>query len=125
MRVVYDAGALVGADRNDRAIWADHRERVKLGIIPIVTSPVIAQVSRSTRQVHLRRFLHGCFVEPFRASDAHSVGALLARANTSDVVDGHVAVVAASADAAVLTSDPNDLRHLSSRLPSPIVVRPV
>ena len=42
-RVVYDAGVLVAADRNVRAIWADHRIRLEAGIIPVVPAPVIAR----------------------------------------------------------------------------------
>ena len=53
--VVYDAGVLIAADRNDRAVWADHRIRLEAGIIPVVPAPVIAQVSRSPAQVQLRR----------------------------------------------------------------------
>ncbi|MEA2501904.1 MAG: hypothetical protein QOD01_2015, partial [Actinomycetota bacterium] len=47
MSVVYDAGVLVAADRNDRTVWADHRARLELGTVPLTTAPVVAQVSRS------------------------------------------------------------------------------
>ena len=30
--VVYDAGALIAAERNDRRFWAEHRVRLELGI---------------------------------------------------------------------------------------------
>jgi hypothetical protein len=53
------------------------------------------------------------------------VGALLGRAGTSDVVDGHVAVTAQSARATVVTSDESDLRRLSEQLPVPLAIRAI
>ncbi len=44
--------------------------------------------------------------------DAVLVGRLLAIAGTSDVVDAHVVVCARRTGRAVVTSDPDDLRHL-------------
>jgi hypothetical protein len=123
--VVYDAAVLVAADRNDRDAWADHRVRLELGALPITTAPVVGQVSRSVRQVPLRRFLRGCEVVAFSPQAAHQVGALLAAAGASDVVDAHLIVVAAASSSTVLTSDPGDLRRLSDCLPVPIPLRPV
>jgi predicted nucleic acid-binding protein len=125
MSVVYDAGVLVAADRNDREVWAAHRVRLEVGLVPVTTAPVVAQASRSPRQAQLRRFLRGCSVAPFLADEAYSVGALLGRSGTSDVVDAHVVLTAASASATVLTSDPDDLRRLSARLPTPPAIRRV
>lgn len=122
MTIVYDTGVLVAADRNDRAVWADHAVRLAAGIVPTVTAPVVAQASRSSRQVPLRRFLSGCDVIAFEPSDAHQVGALLARSGTSDVVDAHVAFVASHTGRTVLTSDLGDLRALARHLrPKPVV----
>ena len=123
MSILYDAGVLVAAERNDRQVWADHRARLELGVVPATTAPVIAQVSRSPRQVQLRRFLRGCHVVGFAPEHGHEVGELLSRARAADVVDAHVIIVAAEAGASVLTSDTDDLRHLSSGLPTPVPVR--
>lgn len=60
--VIYDAGVLIAAERNDRTLWADHRVRLEQGMIPIAPAAVIAQVSRSARQAQLRRLLRGCDV---------------------------------------------------------------
>lgn len=125
MSVVYDAGVLVAADRGHREVWADHRMRLKLGLVPFTTAPVVAQASRSPRQAQLRRFLRGCAVVPFSPDDAHVVGALLAKAGTSDVVDAHLVVTAAATGATVLTSDADDLRPLSDHFPAPIRVQQV
>jgi hypothetical protein len=114
--IVYDAGVLVAADRNDRVVWADHRARLELGFAPMTTAPVVAQVSRSGHQAQLRRFLRGCDVVPFLANQAHPVGGLLAAAGTTDVVDAHLVLVAMASGRAVLSADVDDLRRLSSEV---------
>lgn len=119
MTVVYDAGVLVAADRNDRRMWAEHRARLEVGIIPATTAPVVAQASRSAKQAQLHRFLRGCEVVAFNADHSHAVGALLGADGTSDVVDAHVVIVAAGRRRTIITSDPGDLRHLSAHLPNP------
>jgi hypothetical protein len=120
--VHYDAGALVAADRNDRAIWADHAVRLELGIVPMTTAPVVAQASRSPRQVQLRRFLRGCHSRPFTAADSHPVGALLAKSHAADIVDAHLILATADGDT-VITSDPDDLRRLAAALNRRIRIR--
>jgi hypothetical protein len=121
--VVYDAGVLVAAERDDRQVWADHRARLEVGAVPTTTAPVVAQVSRSHRQAQLRRFLRGCDVVGFSPEQAHDVGALLGQAGTSDVVDAHLVVTAAKASSTVLSSDPDDLGRLSDQLPVPVRVQ--
>ena len=110
--VVYDAGFLVAADRNVRAVWADHRVRLEAGIIPVVPAPVIAQVSRSPAQVQLRRLLCGCDIFPLTEQLAHAAGELMGRAATRDVVDAVVARTAADLHADVVTGDTADISHL-------------
>lgn len=122
MSVVYDAGMLVAADRNNRKAWADHRTRLALGITPLTTAPIIAQTSRSGRQARLRQLLRGCEILPFAPDYAHDVGALLGRSRTSDVVDAHLVLVAAGRGAIVITSDADDINHLAAHLPHPIAV---
>lgn len=123
MSIVYDAGVLVAAERDDRNVWADHRIRLEVGAVPTTTAPVVAQVSRSARQVQLRRFLRGCEIAAFSPQQADEVGELLDKAGASDVVDAHVVVIAATTGSPVLTSDPDDLRRLSNYLPTPVVIR--
>jgi len=123
VRVAYDAGALIAADRGDRELWNDHRARLSGDVAPLTTAPVVAQASRSGRQARLRLFLEGCEVVGFDPQDAHPVGVLLARAGTSDVVDAHLVHVAAGA--AIVTSDPDDLRVLAEHVARPPLVRPI
>jgi predicted nucleic acid-binding protein len=110
--VVYDAGVLVAADRNTRAVWADHRIRLEAGIIPVVPTAVVAQASRSPDQVQLRRLLSGCDIVPLGERQAHAAGELMGRAATRDVVDAVVAVTAADLHADVITGDHEGIRRL-------------
>ena len=123
MSIVYDAGVLAAAERDDRSVWADHRIRLEVGAVPTTTAPVVAQVSRSARQVQLRRFLRGCEIAAFSPQQADEVGELLGKAGASDAVDAHVVVIAVTTGSPVLISDPDDLRRLSNYLPTPVVIR--
>jgi hypothetical protein len=123
--VLYDAGLLIAAERNDREVWAEHRVRLELDVLPRTTAPVLAQVSRSPRQIQLTRFLRGCEVAGFSPGEAHEVGALLGRAQGSDVVDAHLAIVASRTSSTVLTTDPDDLQALSEHLSTPLPIRPI
>jgi predicted nucleic acid-binding protein len=114
--VIYDAGALIAAERSDRAVWAEHRVRLEMGLVPATTAPVVAQVSRSGRQVQLHRFLRGCEVVGFDSDEAHDVGALAGRARATDVVDVHVVVTAHRRSCGVVTSDEADLRPIADLL---------
>lgn len=112
MPAVYDAGVLVAADRNVRAVWAEHRVRLEAGIVPVVPAPVVVQVSRSAAQVQLRRLLRGCEVAALTGKAAHAAGYLLGRTGTSDVVDAVVAHTAARLHADVVTGDHADIARL-------------
>ncbi len=116
MSTVYDTGVLIAADRGERRVWAQHRARLEAGQIPLVTSPVVAQASRSPRQVTLRQLLRGCDIIPFASQDAHDVGTLLHKSRTADVVDAHVVLIAGRFGPVVLTSDPGDLRQLAQHV---------
>lgn len=111
--VVYDAAVLIGADRDDRTIWSRHRRRLESDIRLLVPAPVVVQVSRSPKQVQLRRFLSGCVIVPLTESGAHEAGRLLALSKTSDVVDAVVVAIAIHHKATtIITSDLDDLRRL-------------
>jgi predicted nucleic acid-binding protein len=125
MTVVYDAGVLIAADRSKRQVWADHRARLEVGVAPVTTAPIVAQVSRSGRQAQLRRFLRGCEVVPFAADEAHEVGALAGKSKANDVVDVHVVAVARRLGRPVLTSDQADLEPIADAVPDGVEVQPL
>jgi predicted nucleic acid-binding protein len=120
--VVYDAGALTAADRNDRMVWAEHRVRLEMGLVPLTTGPVVAQVSRSSRQAQLRRFLRGCDIVPFATDEAHEIGRLAGRASTPDVIDVHVVAIAHRHGYGVLTGDEDDLTPIVAALRSRVAL---
>jgi predicted nucleic acid-binding protein len=116
-RFVYDSGALIAIDKRDGAALRRHESRLGRGHEVIVPAPVAAQVVRDPRrQARLTLALRGCDVVPFASDQVTPVGTLLAGAGTSDVVDGLVAITAAQAEAAVVTTDAGDIAHLLKTL---------
>lgn len=78
----------------------------------LTSAAVVAQVwRRPATQVALGRLLRGVDVQAMDDEAARRTGLLLAAAGGADVVDAHVASLVAHDDV-VLTSDPDDLRHL-------------
>lgn len=112
MATIYDTGALIAAERNERQMWLSHRIRLEAGDMPRVPAAVVAQASRSPRQVQLRRILRGCHVIELDELRAHRCGVLLAASGTTDVVDAAVVEVADSHGDTIVTSDPRDIRRL-------------
>jgi hypothetical protein len=112
MRAILDAGALVAIDRRDRRIGAMLRVYQQSNVPVRTSNAVIAQIWRDgTRQANLARTLKGVSAEPLDKNWDKKIGSLLGAADTSDVVDGHVALLVTAGDG-VLTSDPEDLAHL-------------
>ena len=112
--VVYDAGALLAAERNDRRFLVRHRRLVQHEDRLLVPAPVLAQVWRcGRRQVMLSRMLRACDVVTTTETVARSAGVLLASRGTSDAVDA-IVVATALAERAVLvaTSGPDDIELL-------------
>ena len=112
MRLVLDAGALIGIDRNDRRV-AGLLELGRRGGAELVTStPVVAQAWRDgARQANLARHMPMIDHREVDLDEAKAAGELLAAAGTADVVDALLARLAMPGDQ-VLTSDPGDLRAL-------------
>jgi predicted nucleic acid-binding protein len=120
--VVYDTGALIAAERNDRKLWADHRVRLETGVVPVVPAPVVARVSRSARQAQLRRLLRGCEVLALDESMAHAVGRLLGRSDTADIVDATVVTMAIAQRAQIVTSDRGDVSRIANAAGARLVI---
>lgn len=112
MSVVLDAGALLAVDRRDRRVGALLRAAQRAGLPLRTSAAAVAQVWRDgARQANLARLLAAVDARPLDVATGRRIGALLARSGTRDVVDGHLALVAVPGGS-VLTSDPDDLRHL-------------
>jgi hypothetical protein len=112
VKAVLDAGALVAIDRRDRGAGAQLRVLQQQGTPLRASAAVVGQVWRDGRkQANLARVLAGVGIEALSSDDGKRIGELLAQAGSADVVDAHVALLAAPADI-VLTSDPGDIRVL-------------
>lgn len=113
---MYDAGALIALDNNDRRMWARHKVALDEGRDVHVPAVVVGQAWRdSRRQVRLGRALAGCRVDPVGIEVAKAAGVLCGKARTNDVVDATVVVMATAVRAIVWTSDPQDIAVLADK----------
>jgi len=111
--VVLDAGAFIALERGSSPV----RALVLLadrGHVALATSAaVVAQIWRGgNRQARLARLLASDLVTELALDSEASrrIGVLAAAApGARDVIDGHIAVIAIDRDAAVLTSDAEDI----------------
>ncbi len=117
--VVLDAGALIAFERNDRKV----RTLVELALTHggelHVPGGVVAQVWRDgSRQARLARLIGSGLVrvQPLDCEEAQATGALCGHTGARDVVDASVALLARRHGAAVVTSDPEDLRRIDSKI---------
>lgn len=124
--IVYDAGALIALDRAGNGVAVErHRRFLANGHEILVPAVTAAQVVRNpARQAGLMRALRGCAMVAFSSRDLLPVAMLLARSGSSDVVDAFVAVTAAQAGAAVVTSDPADIGALLAALGASVAILP-
>ena len=112
MKLILDAGALIGIDRNDRRVATLIELGRRAGAELVTTAPVIAQAWRNgARQAQLARALPMVDTRAVGVDDAKAAGELLAASNTSDVVDALLAQLALPGDQ-TLTSDQHDLATL-------------
>ncbi len=114
--MILDAGFLISVDRGERAAQV-FLEAAQRHSTPLATThPVVAQVWRSgARQARLSRFLDSVVVRPL--DDGAIVGALLARSQTSDVVDAHLVSSAVRLQLPILTGDVTDIQAIVTALP--------
>lgn len=116
MTVIFDAGALLALERDDRAMWtrlkAAHRRRM----VPQVNAGVLAQVWRGGhgRQAVLARALAGLEVVSIDRELGKRAGMLMVRVD-ADTIDATVAAMAIHGDV-IYTSDPEDLARLTEGL---------
>lgn len=118
-----DTGALIAAERNDRGFWAFWAETVARGIVPVIPAAALAQAWRGSRQARLAQLVNACFIDPLDEELAKTAGELCGKTKTADIVDATVVASAASRGDAILTSDPRDLRQLSSQTQGVTIIR--
>jgi predicted nucleic acid-binding protein len=111
--LVYDAGALLAAERNDRKFLVLHKTALVASRHVFVPAPVLAQAWRGgAGQAVLAKVLKGCAVLPTDEDVAKRAGVLLGQSGTADAVDAIVVATAVKLTATVVTSDPKDLQAL-------------
>lgn len=113
--LTFDAGGLIALDRNDRRVVALLARALERGMRITIPATALAQAMRNpSRQARLSRLARqaGTDLMALDGPDATAVGLLLARTQTSDIVDAHVALCAERAGQAIVTSDPGDLKRI-------------
>lgn len=112
MRLLLDAGALIGIDRDDpRTVGLLALARRNEADV-VTIAPVVGQAWRSgSRQARLARALASFDVKPADLDRSKRAGLLLAQSGSADVVDALIVGEARSGDR-ILTSDPDDIGHL-------------
>lgn len=110
-RLVLDAGAFVAFEKGDARVRARLAAARRLGLDVATTSPVVAQVWRGKRQALVARLMSATRIEAPQEAAARRAGELLAKTETSDVVDALVVGLARDGDS-IVTSDPHDIRRL-------------
>lgn len=124
---VYDAGALIAFDSNNRRMWLIHDAALSEGREIVIPAIVVGQAWRDgSKQAQLSRLLRTCQIEPTGLETAKAAGVLCGQARCSDIVDATVMVTALAHDAVIFTSDREDMTKLaeaSGTRPRPVVVR--
>jgi len=113
--ITLDTGALIALDRGDKRMIALLQRAVAEGRGFRVPAGVVGQAWRDGRvQATLARFLRSEEVEIVPLDDqlARACGELCGASNTADVIDASVVILARERRGPVVTSDPDDLRHL-------------
>ena len=113
--IMLDAGALIALDCGDKRIIALLQRALAQGRAFRVPAGVVGQTWRDGRvQVNLARFLRSEEVEiiPLDEQLARACGELCGAANSADIIDASVVILARERQDLIVTSDPNDLRRL-------------
>jgi predicted nucleic acid-binding protein len=116
---VLDTGVLIAFDRNDRRVVAIVARALHHGDPLVVPAGVVAQAWRDGRtQARMSRLLGSaaCEIVPLDDLTARSVGQLCGTTGTDDITDASVALTARQRGLRVITSDPDDIRRIDTRL---------
>ena len=113
--IVLDAGALIALDRGDKRIIALLQRALTQGRTIRVPAGVVGQAWRDGRaQGTLARFLrsHEVKIVPLDEQLARSCGELCRAANSTDIIDASVVLLARERRDPIVTGDPSDLLRL-------------
>ena len=113
MKVIFDAGAFLALERDDRGAWRRFKLALKHGVTVVTHGGVIGQVWRGggPRQALLARALARVKIVPLDEELGRSAGQLLAQSGADDVIDAAVVLLASEGDE-IVSSDVGDLEAL-------------
>lgn len=113
MTMILDAGALIGLDRGDAAMWARWAEAVRASEDMTTHGGVLGQVWRGgPRQALLARALPAVGVIDLGDRLGRKAGELLGATGSADVVDAALVLLASDGDT-IYTSDTDDITMLA------------
>lgn len=122
--MILDAGVLIAIERGERPAVEYLRAAQRHGRDLHTSEAVIAQVwRRPARQALLARALRG--INPHPLDDGRSIGRILDRSGTTDVIDAHLGLLAQRlGDDVIVTGDVDDITRVVSALARPVGVLP-
>ena len=121
---VFDAGAFIGLERRAPLMLGIFDEALRGRVEVILPRTVIAQVWRGTpRQANVSRLISAglgrgspVVIDELTPERARQIAVTIGQTSHPDIVDVHVALVAAERGHAVLTSDDADIAHIDGQL---------
>ena len=117
--VVYDAGALVAAQRREFRFLRMHRSFLEAKRSLVVPVPAYVQVHRDDPRQHgVHVLMKAVTLHRADKAVADLAGRALRETGTEDAVDAIVAATALVLEAPLVTSDPADMRRLLDALDS-------
>jgi len=123
-QLVYDSGALIAVERNDRLTVALHKRALQRRQPPVVSTAVIAETAYHSMP-NLAWLLDGCEIEPLTTEAATTAGQLRHRAKAT-VVDAIVVEQALRLpNTLVVTSDRDDLTAIANAAGHKLNIRDV
>ena len=117
MTIIFDAGALIAAERNDSRLATLIHAALKTRTPILIPTVVIAEIWRASKtHPRIASALKVASAETGLSSAlAREVGALIAAAGGAGIVDATVtAIAAAHLPATIVTSDPDDIQRFAS-----------
>lgn len=115
--VVLDTGALIAIERFDRKLWSRLTEELEFWGDIVVPASVLAEAWRGgPRSAPIARLLDSSDVDSLDEARAREVGERLASRGGRQATDAHVVCCALEIDAAVATTDAEDVEALCEGL---------
>jgi predicted nucleic acid-binding protein len=112
--LVLDAGALIAFERAEKRIAAFVEEAMELGEEITIPATVLAQAWRGgPRAARLSRLIGGSQSDSLNELRAKEVGERLGNRDAADIADAHVVCCALERNAALITTDPDDMNALA------------